>query len=281
MSGRYRFFIQLIGLMSCLIFSPLTFAGNQTETIKNETLKQEVQYVNYREIFPAQMRYSSQNVKDKIDRAQQKGYLICSENGEWNYQFFNGKSIIPEKEALPVVKASFGYVLADGHHDVLSSLSVGAEWIPIKVIADLSHLSVEQFWKQAEQNGWAYLIDLNGEKQATPPQSFQNLKDDSNRYFAAITARKYSADLSSSVGAEYPLWIKVGKDIPFIEFKIADVLWRNGLVYQYEMGDEPPVEFVERARLVLLKSNIPGLKSVAVRTHYSQINKETLVTHAN
>jgi hypothetical protein len=79
-------------------------------------------------------------------------------------------------------------------------------------------------------SSWAYLYTTSGEK-LLPPKKFSELKDDTNRYFAAITARKYTSNPDGSYaskGALYPLWIKVDKDIPFIEFKIANGLFAKG-----------------------------------------------------
>ena len=182
----------------------------------------------------------------------------------------------PSKKAVPVVKAPFGYILADGHHDVLSSLALEATWIPVKVIADLNELSESEFWDEAEKLGFAYLYDLQGEHKI-PPRDFSLLEDDPNRYFAAISARKFLEDgnFSNSTGADYPLWIKIGKDIPFIEFKIADVMWQHQIIYSYEMGKNPPEDFVEEnTSCVLMAENIPGLRLIEERKHYSELGND-------
>lgn len=234
---------------------------------------EQVHYVSYHQIFPAQLRYSSQNVTEKVGKAISKGNAAWNEKeNKWILKYDEGKSILSEKEALPVVLASFGYVLADGHHDVLSSIQLQAEMIPVRVIADLSQLEIEDFWKEAEKKGWAYLYAIGGQR-SLPPQYFTDLQDDLNRYFAAITARKYvNEDMKESSGAEYPLWIKIGKDIPFIEFKISDVLWMHGLIYNEDLHGNPPTEeFVELARKVLLEANIEGLRVVPERTYFKDL----------
>jgi hypothetical protein len=234
-----------------------------------------VEYVSYHKIFPAQMRYSEQNVLEKVAKANAKGKATWNKaEKRWEYEHHHGTSILPKKKALPVVHAPFGYVLTDGHHDVLSSIKLGAEMIPIKVIKDLSHLSEKQFWNEAEQNGWAYLYTTSGEK-VSPPKEFSELKDDTNRYFAAITARKYTSNDDgsySSKGANYPLWIKVDKDIPFIEFKIANALFAKDFVYDSEqMKNSPSDEVIEQARKILLEANIPGLRVIGSRQYFEQI----------
>lgn len=207
-------------------------------------------FLQMHEIHPGQLRYSSINVQEKINKKIERN--------------------VKELKGIPVVKACFGYVLIDGHHDVISSLALGVEELSAEVVKDLSDLNEDDFWDEMERQGYAYLYDLEGNRK-TPPRDFQLLEDDPNRYFAAITARKYAGDLSKSTGAEYPLWIKIGRDIPFIEFKISDILWRNQIVYQNEWGNTPSEEFIEVARMALTEANEPGIRVVAERVHYSKL----------
>ncbi|MCI5052797.1 MAG: hypothetical protein MRY21_06665 [Simkaniaceae bacterium] len=205
------------------------------------------------QISPAQLRFSLQNVEMKKNKKLKSGSTTCS-------------------ESLPVVKAPFGYVLIDGHHDALSYLALGTRQILVRIVQDFSDLSEELFWSEVEKQGLAYPYTIQGERKI-PPRNLSELTDDPNRYFAAISARKYPPDLKGSTGAHYPLWIKIGKDIPFIEFRISDALWESGLVYSYEMGDNPPEEFIERARGVLIQAQIPGLKIVPKKYHYKMFEK--------
>lgn len=177
------------------------------------------------------------------------------------------------EKGIPVVKAYFGYVLIDGHHDVIANLALGAEELRVGVVADLSVLEENEFWEEMEKQGWAYLYDLSGNRNI-PPRKFYLLEDDPNRYFAALTVRRYAdSKMAESSGAEYPLWIKIGKDIPFIEFKIADILWRHGFAYEYEMGESSPEEFVETARKILVEANNSGLRIVPQRKHFSELGE--------
>lgn len=236
-------------------------------------------YVAIDKIHPGQLRYSSKNVEQKVSDALKKGYAIKQGN-KFILKFNNGTSALPAASALPVIKGPFeNYVLADGHHDVISNIKLGATTVPIKVIDDLSHLSLTKFWQEAEKKGYVYLYDLSG-KRKTPPEHFQHngeltLKDDPERYFAAITARKCdSADTAAdqSTGMEYPLWIKVGKEL-MIEFKISDKMRKHGLKYEYSMGDNPSRELINQVRDMLRQDPIPGLKLIPTETHYKDINK--------
>jgi hypothetical protein len=268
-------FLLIFLVTLCFIVSLQVIAFAQAKMTKKASSK--VVYVHYRDLHPSQLRFASQNVEQKVKNILKKNNAILNKStSQWSYKYYNGLSALSEKDSIPVVKASFGYALVDGHHNVLSNIAVGSEWIPIRVINDLCHLSLEAFWAEAELMGWAYLYDINGKK-SFPPTLFSDLQDDPNRYFAAIAARKYKNEASrDSSGAEYPVWVKIGKDIPFVEFMISDAMWKSGLVYSYEMGDNPSIEFVESARQVLLESDIKGLRIIPTRTHYKDLNLSTL-----
>ena len=247
-----------------------------TDEVKYQeaVISEKVFYVECREIYPSQLRYSSKNVQEKIDQIVLAQDALWNEKKKsWTLKYDAGKSALDLDEAVPIVKGPFGYVLTDGHHHLLASLQLGAKTIPVKVIADLSSLDEKTFWQEMEQKGWSYPYNILGER-STPPKDLKLLLDDPNRYFAAIIARKCAADgdLSTSKGAEYPVWIKVGKDIPFIEFRISDALWKQGLRYNYDMGDQPPEQFVEEARRILREANVPGLRIVPEKKHYSELS---------
>lgn len=238
------------------------------------SLVAESMYVPLSQVFPGQVRYSNMNVLDKIDKAKAKGEAKCDDT-QCKFKFDKGQSILSLKKALPVVKAPFGLVLLDGHHDTLASIRLGAKTIPVFIKEDLSNLSEEEFWIQSSQKGWSYPYAIGGAWQVpVPEKGFGQLVNDPNRYFAAITARK--CDLSTdapeeSRGALYPLWIKVGIDVPFIEFKISDMLNNNGFVYDEQKGQGDLDQSIEKARDVLMKNRVPQLKLLESRQNYLDI----------
>lgn len=239
--------------------------SKQTTSPKFFSSKPEsVFYVSYEKIFPGQVRFSSLNVARKVKEFKEQEKAIRDEaKATWKGAYHAGKSLFSEVEALPVLRAPFGYVLKDGHHDVLASIELKAEMVPIKVDEDLSHLTTEQFWKTAEEKGWAHLNKIDGQK-SLPIKKFSDLIDDSNRYFASIIAMKITKK-GKIKGAEYPIWVKRKKDIPFIEFKISEALYAKGFMYKPEMGNKPNSEIVEQAREILLQAQIPGLEVVPRR----------------
>ena len=251
-------------------------------------------YISISAIRPGQIRYSQQNTDSKIAAALKKGWAKRLSDGTLEPQFNNNTSLVPLDQAVPVVVGpkSVGLVLVDGHHDTIASLQSGATTIPVKVVADLSTLSPSAFWQEAAKRNFIYPYDINAKRLKRLPAAWKwgkqgNLKNDPNRYFAAISARKcgkLDSPPQESTGADYPLWVKVGKDIPFIEFMISDVLSKAGLNYTSQMGDdfnqEPLKSFTEQARQVLLKNPIKGLRLVPNRTYFMEINNGDLCGYA-
>lgn len=263
------FFSSFISILFCI----MNFSHSQEVEIKETAEFKDFFYIDSQQLFPSQLRYSNQNVQAKMDTAIDSNDAVWNqERKRWNLKYDKGNSILNLEESIPVVKGPFGYVLTDGHHHMLASLKFGAKTVPIKVIADLSALDEKSFWIEMEKRGWAYPYNILGEPSPLP-KDFKQLQDDPNRYFAALIARKCKSDgdINTSIGAEFPVWIKVGKDIPFIEFRISDALWKQELHYRYSMGLNPPVEFVEEARRILLKANIPGLRVISERQHYTEL----------
>lgn len=233
-------------------------------------------YVPIALIQPGQLRFASLNVEDKLKAALKAGAATPQPGGGYLLGHDHGRSILPASAAVPVIKGPVGYVLVDGHHDVLSSLALGARTVPVKVEGpDLSHLDPDAFWREAEALGKVYPHLLGGAWKL-PPRHFHELIDDPIRYFAAISARKCTAvgqDPSATTGFDHPLWIKVGKDVPFIEFKIADALFGADpdFGYRNSMGNSPPDTLVEHARELLAGHPVPDLRLVPSRTHFTAL----------
>ena len=219
-------------------------------------------YVPVEQVHPGQLRYSRQNVSEKVVKLREKLGLSAP----------TGFTRPPLKDSVPVIEAPFGYVLVDGHHDVLAALNLGATEIPVRVIRRWKSLPPELFWDKAEKEGLVYLKNSDGIR-AVPPENFKDLVEDPNRYFAAISARKFPLGEEKSTGAEYPLWIKRGKGVPFVEFRISDTMSRHRLLYTKDLENEDPKAYdqlVEKVRGVLLEDPIEGLEFVPRRAHYSE-----------
>lgn len=256
-----------------LIFNCTMHATNVMEKLKMLSIhdSQSYSYISYKDITPGQLRYSQLNVKEKIMAALKNNNAVYDVSSGWQYKFNNGTSIL--ETALPVIIAPFGPVLVDGHHDTLASIALGAHDIPVFVMDDLSSLSEEEFWKTAIEKGLVYPYTLQNKYQL--PKSFNELQDDPNRFFAALVARKCTKNKKTgemvaiaspkTILADYPVWIKFGNEIPFIEFKISDLLTKYGLTYDNLWESSVSEEFVEKARTILIEHPIKNLKVISER----------------
>ncbi len=252
------------------------FAATVADVKKMDDKKQDVIYVSHTQITPGQIRYSSDNTDKKFKKLIASGKAVLDEKTQkYAFKHHDGKSVFSKKKPLDVLKTKDGIFLLDGHHDVMSSIKVGAEMIPIKVKHDFSHMTSAEFLASSEADTYLYLYDTKNQKQPAP-KSFVELINDTNRYFAAEVARKYDQVVGGgyiSKGLDHPLWIKIGKDVAFIEFKIANALYAGGFVYDPKtMGKPPRDDVIEKARLVLLAANVPNLKLVPVKKLHSELN---------
>lgn len=219
-----------------------------------------IYYVNIDEIHPGQCRYSQINVDEKIKKlvAQKRIQKI----GDSSYSLGLNKkgkplnAALKKKEALPVIKAPFGLLLLNGHHRILASQQAGCNTIPVEIIEDHSSKSKKDFWKLAIQKNWVHATDLEGNT-ALPPDSFASLVNDPNRYFATLTLKsKNQVDVKPT-----SVWMKSSPSPYFIEFKIADIMYKNGLIYKENMDKEMLAELLK----ILLKQNkaiLPGIELV-------------------
>lgn len=238
-----------------------------------------IKYVPLASIHPAQHRYASRNVENKIKRSENFGFHV-NEQQQSIFHFDEGRSIYPEKNAVPVIEIDEIYILCDGHHSALASLSLGCQTIPVRILQTIPHRLGEKFWLWAEACNYAYLIDMAGERHP-PPSDLEALEDDPLRYFAAISARKYeNPTMQDSFGTDYPLWIKIGKDTPFIEMRIADKLRAHGFEYHYGEEETDLERLIEAARNILIANPIPHLKLLQSKEKYDHsIFIESLFDH--
>ncbi len=89
---------------------------------------------------------------------------------------------------VPVVKGPGSHLyLVDHHHLVRSCWESGVEEVPVEKIADLSNLSVSEFWKKMTESHWIYPYDQIGNGPHEPvhlPQDIRGLADDPFRSLA-------------------------------------------------------------------------------------------------
>lgn len=259
-------------------FTNLIEINNNNRKIKKaKKRKQNIvdEIVPLEKLFPSQIRFSRVLVEKKKLRIQKTNSLP---NDLPSNSSLNSTKI----DSLPVVKSCFGYVLVDSHHELIAHKELGSKEFPIRIVEDFSLLEESSFWKKMEEKNYSHLLDWEGLK--VDPPLFKDLKDDPNRFLAHLICRKYSKKeiqkikkgkdlLSFGKGSEYPIWLKFNKDIPFIEFRISDVIWKGGIVYdEQKYGVDIPEELMEKLRQLISCSDIPNIKVLSEKIHFSNID---------
>lgn len=103
----------------------------------------------------------------------------------------DGSAVI-EKSLIPAIIGPRGYIyLLDGHHLVLALHMAGRRFALVSIIADLSILGVEAFWRALEERSWVYPFDSSGRRRpyCEMPSSILCLEDDSFRSLARALRR--------------------------------------------------------------------------------------------
>jgi len=97
------------------------------------------------------------------------------------------------KHMIPVLKGPKGrpYVI-DHHHLARALQEEGVEHIAINVVADLSHLSKDEFWVLCDNKGWCHPYDAAGVRRGMDaiPKGVAELKDDPYRSLAGELRRQ-------------------------------------------------------------------------------------------
>jgi hypothetical protein len=96
-------------------------------------------------------------------------------------------------QLFPAVKGPGGrYFILDGHHTALALFNDKAEFVQIGLVADLSHLSPDEFWVFLDHRSWVHCYDERGARQPLSciPSCLQDLRDDAYRSLAASVQRK-------------------------------------------------------------------------------------------
>jgi hypothetical protein len=99
--------------------------------------------------------------------------------------------------------------VVDHHHLAHALLDEGFKTAPVVVMADLSKLTMAEFWKEMEANAWLHPYDGKGDKQPVSaiPLKISKMQDDPYRSLAGFVRRQGGFEKTST---------------PFVEFIWAD-----------------------------------------------------------
>jgi len=202
-------------------------------------------FIEFEKFFPGQLKCSKTDVSEKkIELKSKQEY--------WKL------------DIQKVVKAPYGYVLIDGHHHFLAYRELMEEeksipkQIPVEIVEDLSHLNEREFFTEGIKLGLIWPKDLIGNVQMKPKKDW-DLEDDPNLYFVKrskghLKKRENQAIYSLKAKNDYPIWIKIEKDIPFIEMVIAEAL-RSGAPPNTFLVENQRQYEIGRRKLISIQKN--------------------------
>lgn len=202
------------------------------------------------------MRKAIKTRVNEDDKDSPRGAHYDKHLRTWIFAHDDHRSIFPLKKAAGAVYYDGRLYLFDGHHKALTSTYLRAPRMPIKVEANWSHLTKEQFIKNMRERPYHYAHwrDYQGADQ--DPVDLSELANDPNLLLARLLLLRVDVDLNEAAacdalenpgtenepgvwpsafslgnirGAERPIAIKINNDIPFFEFEIADALRRHGV----------------------------------------------------
>jgi hypothetical protein len=152
--------------------------------------------------------------------------------------------------AVPVVISPRKlYRVVDHHHHVRACWEAGIDELPIDLKADLSHLSLEDFWQAMEKAHWVHLRDQFGLGPHAP-----NLLPDDVRGMADDPFRSLAWALRHAGAYEK-------NDAPFSEFLWADFLRREIQLVPGDAGFEQALKTAHGLARDPKASQLPGYKA--------------------
>lgn len=181
------------------------------------------------------------------DKGRNKGYLP---------PYDDGQSFFPKKRKTTGIFYRGKLFILDGHHRALVSTYLGAQTVPMEVLADWSHKPPNVFFNDMHEHGYSYLMDADGNTAA-----HRDLCDLLEDPFLLLARKlmlrvdlKFKEDGTAKIldtrGSNQPIAIKINRDIPFFEFEIADRLHRAGVTWEpgEKISNQRLWEFLEILR---------------------------------
>jgi hypothetical protein len=118
---------------------------------------------------------------------------VIEKSARWKQLSEQERSARMRAQLFPAVKGVGGlYFILDGHHTALALFNDKAKSVQIGLVADLSHLSPDEFWVFLDHRSWVHCYDEDGQRQplAHIPLRLQELRDDPYRSLAASVQRQ-------------------------------------------------------------------------------------------
>lgn len=170
------------------------------------------------DMVPGQSRLSFEHVRTKLNKVAKRGF---------------------EKTPPAVLMPNGKAIVIDGNHNSAAAMFLGAEALPLDIVADLRDMSQQQAEAVVSQRGWVYPAKAGGIVQGVDALSdYGRVKDDPYRFLVSLAASKAVVDPKADPDAdavtlkrvnhiERKAWMKIdGVTANYTEFILADILVR-------------------------------------------------------
>ena len=204
-------------------------------------------FADLTDIIPGQRRYSLENVWKHM-REYMEDYGLSFRRGFWQLPNDDG-TILPLKEALPVVRTSRGLMLVDGHHHALACLAVGCRRMPVRIVRDISNLP--RAAQARVMRRYANYSGLDGKWRQI--DSFLDMVDDPMLMVVRSARLRLEMNEAGEIrakGSDHAAWVAFRGD-NFPEIRVAEVLRRSGYRIPANYRDKLAPEEIEKIRKIL------------------------------
>jgi hypothetical protein len=238
-------------------------------------------YLNSNELLTAQDLISVDEARFKLRRAADKGLIRYSKKNGWQWTVKGLNPVVPNNDPLIVVLTALGPMVIDGNHHLLMSRFIKADMIPVKIIADLSHLNPADLKNEMIRRHWLYFQNIDAWNRKDFLPTIKNWTDFPMRHFMSALSLKVQARWTGKkVKVEDithyrddPIWMKINQGIPFIEFILGHMLTDAGIRFSYEMSKDEFQDNVKKARKLLKQLKEPYRDYVVVIESKDQAKK--------
>lgn len=195
-----------------------------------------------------QIRIAHDNVLKRRKKIFERGGVVFDPDLEINVpRYDDGRSVLSKKDAVSGVLAKDQrtgaefIILDDGNHrNYASLLSAGASTLPVRIVADYRHLSLDEVRERGLVEGFAYLFNKGGETSIDHFPMPYELENDKVRFLVSLLTAKFEVGVNrfgfttlvskAASGPKVFVKIKVKgspeiQTVPFTEFKLADHIY--------------------------------------------------------
>jgi len=138
------------------------------------------------------------------------------------------------------------------------SLFVGASKVPVYVMGKIPSLSTRT-WKRLIERKTVYFQKSAPEELSNKTPKITGLTDNPYRFLASrlafktkISYKDGEVSVNEKKGTKNAIWIKINEGFPFVEFYIAEVIQKAGIIFDPKWREKIPTKACDEIRKALI-----------------------------